>query len=120
MYRLLQGGTLLAGILTIASFTAVLALPQPAAAKPAVQARTKPAPPPALITGKVEEVLTANGYTYVRLNRGGENVWLSMIETPVRPGELMSFKPGTQLHNYKHKGLGRTFETLIFSGGVAR
>jgi hypothetical protein len=70
------------------------------------------------LSGKVVETLSSGGYTYVNIEKDGSKTWVAIPQTKISVGQEMSFKPGSVMTNFTSKSLNRTFETIIFSGGV--
>lgn len=89
--------------------------------KPAVGAGatdTKAAPSPESLTGKVVEKLDAGGYSYFLLEKDGKRTWIAAPPTDGKVGDTISFQPGMEMKAFKSKALNRTFDTIIFTGGV--
>ncbi len=88
---------------------------------PAPQA-SQPAAPAAMtdgaLTGKVVETMNSGGYTYVSLENGGKKTWVAMPETKVKVGQNVTCQPGMPMDNFTSKTLKRTFDRVIFSGGL--
>ncbi|QWV92448.1 hypothetical protein KP004_14715 [Geomonas oryzisoli] len=82
----------------------------------------KPTPPPAatpyLLTGKVAETFDAGGYTYVNLVKNGESTWVAAPVMKVVVGQELQLLPGATMPSFTSKSLGRTFENIVFSGGL--
>jgi len=72
-----------------------------------------------LITGKVVETANAGGYTYVLLEKGGKKTWAAIPPTTVKVGQELSIYPGGEMTNFNSPSLKRTFDTIVFSPGVA-
>jgi len=89
--------------------------PAPAAKKPSVKAEKDD--PTAGPSGKVVETMDAGGYTYVCLEKNGKKTWVAVTQTKVVVGSKMTFQPGQEMQNFTSKSLGRTFDSIIFSGG---
>ncbi len=70
------------------------------------------------ISGKVVETMDSGGYTYVSLDRNGKKIWVAIPQTPVKVGQNITCQPGMEMKNFTSKTLKRTFESIIFSGGV--
>lgn len=68
--------------------------------------------------GDVKSVATAGGYTYLEVVEGGAPVWLAVAETPVKVGDKVSWEGGSVMRNFNAKSLGRTFDQIVFAGGV--
>jgi len=69
------------------------------------------------LSGKVVETMDSGGYTYVRLEKSGEKIWLAVPKMKVIVGQNMSFKPGIVMVNFESKTLKRKFDKIIFSEG---
>ncbi len=71
------------------------------------------------LSGKVLQTMNSGGYTYVYLEKkDGSKVWVAVTETKVRTGSQISFQPGMEMRNFESKTLKRTFDSIIFAGGV--
>ena len=75
---------------------------------------------PNALAGKVTKTMDSAGYTYVQIERGGQKAWFAVPATSVKVGEQVAFQPGPVMQNFKSKSLGRTFDVIIFSGGIIR
>lgn len=76
---------------------------------------------PNQITGKVLETMNSGGYTYVQIeNPTKGKVWVAVPSVKVKVGQQISFLPGSVMQNFKSKSLGKTFDIIIFSTGVAK
>ena len=71
------------------------------------------------LSGKVLETMNSGGYTYVRLEKKGKKTWVAIPEMKVSVGQQISLQSGMEMVNFTSKSLGRTFESIIFSGGPA-
>lgn len=88
----------------------------PASKKPSVKAEKDD--PGAGPSGKVVETMDAGGYTYVCLEKNGKKTWVAVSQMKVVVGSKMTFQPGSEMQNFTSKSLGRTFDSIIFSGGA--
>ncbi len=84
---------------------------QPAGAVPATAADDS-------LSGKIVETMNAGGYTYVCLENNGKKTWVAMPLTQVKVGQQVSCQPGAVMKNFMSPTLKRSFETIIFSGGL--
>lgn len=75
---------------------------------------------PAGLTGKVVETMDSGGYTYVQIENAGKKTWIAIPPTKITKGKTMTFIPGSEMQNFKSKTLNRTFDSIIFSGGVVK
>jgi hypothetical protein len=91
------------------------ASPIPAPEMKATKAQTASAT--SSLTGKVVETMNSGGYTYVCLEKKGKKTWVAVPEMKVSVGQQMSLQPGQEMVNFTSKSLGRTFDSIIFSGG---
>jgi preprotein translocase subunit YajC len=73
----------------------------------------------ATISGKVVETMDSGGYTYVNLQKNGNTTWVAVPQMKVTVGQEMSFAPGMVMNNFKSNSLNRTFDTIVFSTGIA-
>ncbi len=71
------------------------------------------------LSGKVVETMNAGGYSYVCIEKKGKKTWVAVPEMKVVVGQVMSFQPGQEMTNFSSKSLNRTFDTIVFSGGLA-
>ncbi|HJV66856.1 MAG TPA: hypothetical protein VJ550_14060 [Geomonas sp.] len=70
------------------------------------------------LSGKVVETMDGGGYTYVLLERDGKKSWAAIPSTKVTVGQQLKLLPGGELTNFPSSALHRTFDKIIFSGGV--
>lgn len=70
------------------------------------------------LSGKVVETMDSGGYTYVNIEKDGKKIWVAVPPAKITVGQDISFYPGMPMNNFTSKTLNRTFETIIFSGGV--
>lgn len=91
------------------------------ASAPAPQA-AQPGAPAAMagdaLSGKVVETMNSGGYTYVSLDNSGKKTWVAMPQTTVKVGQNVTCQPGMPMENFTSKTLNRTFDRVIFSGGI--
>ena len=69
-------------------------------------------------SGKVVETMNSGGYTYVYLENNGQKTWVAVPASTVTVGQMVSCQPGMEMKNFTSKTLNRTFESIIFSGGI--
>lgn len=81
-----------------------------------------PTPPPALteLSGKAVETMDAGGYTYICLEKDGKKTWVAAPVMKVQLGEQLSFYPGAEMRQFSSKALNRTFDSIVFSGGLIK
>jgi hypothetical protein len=70
------------------------------------------------LSGKVVETMNSGGYTYVSIENSGKRTWVAIPATAVKVGQEVTCQPGMEMKNFTSKTLNRTFESIIFSGGI--
>lgn len=83
----------------------------------AMPASTAPQATP--VTGTVVETFESGGYSYVALDQGGQRTWVASPPVKVAVGQKVSFNPGMVMRNFTSKSLNRTFDSIVFSNGLA-
>ncbi len=71
------------------------------------------------ITGTIVETMDAAGYTYMNLDTDQGGVWVAIPQTSVGEGENISVREGMVMKNFHSNSFDRTFESIVFSPGVA-
>lgn len=74
---------------------------------------------PGNISGTVLETMDSGGYTYLQIDTGADKPWVAIPQAKVAVGDKVSCQPGMVMKNFSSKTLGRTFESVVFSGGLA-
>ncbi len=70
-------------------------------------------------SGRVLTVMTGGGYSYVEVNREVEgNVWLAGPLVQVAVGDTVSWSDGSMMRGFSSETLGRTFDEILFVGGI--
>lgn len=82
-------------------------------------APTTPAPTAQGLTGTVAEAMDASNYTYLRLTTASGEVWAAIPVTQVKVGETVTIASPMRMENFESKSLGRTFDVIMFGGGLA-
>lgn len=68
--------------------------------------------------GKVKSVTTAGGYSYIEVVQNNSTIWLAAPISSIDAGANVAWQGGALMQNFAAKSLGRTFEQIIFVGGV--
>ena len=76
--------------------------------------------PMAALQGTVVETMDSGGYTYLCVENAGQKNWAAIPATPVKVGDKVSVASGMIMRNFSSKSLGRTFEAIVFSQGIAK
>ena len=74
---------------------------------------------PGSITGTVLETMDSGGYTYMKIDTGMGQPWVAVPQSPAKVGEKVTAMPGMVMKNFTSKTLDRTFDAIVFSGGIA-
>jgi hypothetical protein len=69
-------------------------------------------------SGTALEVLHAGGYTYVRLDQDGAEVWIAGTATDIAEGQTVAWSAGSVMQNFDSPALGRTFDEILFVDGL--
>ena len=72
------------------------------------------------LAGTVIETMDSGGYSYVQIDRDGIKTWVAVPQTKVVKGETMTFNGGMAMKNFTSRTLGRTFDIIYFSSGIAK
>jgi hypothetical protein len=70
------------------------------------------------VSGKVVETMDGGGYTYVLVEKEGKKSWAAVPATKVTVGQQIKLLPGGEMTDFPSAALNRTFDKIIFSGGV--
>ncbi len=68
--------------------------------------------------GKVLETMNAAGYTYIQIEEKGQKLWVAVMETKVKVGDMVEFPDSPPMVNFQSKSLNRTFDKIIFAPGI--
>ena len=70
-------------------------------------------------TATVLETMDSGGYTYVKVDEGGKVYWAAAPAAQVAVGDQVSFSEQMTMVNFTSPSLNRTFEQLMFVGGLS-
>ncbi|WP_417917122.1 DNA-binding protein, partial [Candidatus Electronema sp. JC] len=96
----------------------LLAVGPAAAADETKQAAETAAPVQKAVKGKVLEVLSGAGYTYLLIEDGQEKIWTAIPESNVAVGQTVVAQPGMVMKGFESKALGKQFDSIVFSSGL--
>jgi hypothetical protein len=68
---------------------------------------------------EVFEVIDGTSYTYMKVKKGGEEIWIATDLFGFQEGDIIYFDEGLEMKDFESKELGRTFETIYFVDGVS-
>jgi hypothetical protein len=63
---------------------------------------------------KVEEVLQAGNYTYLRVKEKGTEKWLAVPTMIASAGDIYYYRGGMEMEKFESRDLGRVFESVLF------
>jgi hypothetical protein len=103
------------------------AAPMPAAEVQQLPAGHVPVPQPAetrsspaLVMVAVQETLDAGGYTYSRVQLGGEEAWIAGPRSRIAIGDTLVLSGATPMQNFTSTSLNRTFDVIYFVGAYQK
>ncbi|MEA3287191.1 MAG: GW dipeptide domain-containing protein [Candidatus Marinimicrobia bacterium] len=65
---------------------------------------------------KVEEVIQAKSYTYLRVTEGSQEYWIATSKQIIEEGQTLHYGQGLEMKNFTSKELERDFESIWFVG----
>ena len=70
------------------------------------------------VSGKVVQTMDSGGYTYALVEKDGDSTWVALPKSKLSVGDEISCRSGMVMNNFSSRSLGRTFEHIVFSGGL--
>jgi len=68
--------------------------------------------------GKVVELTSAAGYTYLLLKSGEHAFWVAGTQVNAKVGDVVSYIKNVEMHNFTSRSINKTFESIIFASMV--
>ncbi len=68
--------------------------------------------------GKVTATMDSGGYTYIEFEENGTRLWAAAPKFTVSVGDTIEFSKAMPMNNFHSKTLDRTFESILFVGGI--
>jgi hypothetical protein len=62
----------------------------------------------------VKEVVQTDRYTYLNVDKEGQDQWIAVSHMEVKVGETLYFASGFEMKKFESKDLQRTFESILF------
>jgi hypothetical protein len=75
---------------------------------------------PSMHQVKVEEVVQASAYTYLKVSENGSEKWIAVNRQEAAVGETYYYEGGLEMNNFHSKDLDRTFETVYFVENISK
>lgn len=69
--------------------------------------------------GSVVEVIHANEFTYLEVNKGNAKEWIAIQKMEIRPGTRIRYEDGAVMNDFYSKLLKRTFPSVMFINHLA-
>ena len=76
--------------------------------------------PESIISGTIVETQDAGGYTYMLLDKDGEQQWVAIPQSTVSVGDEVGAVFSMIMTNFESKTLGRTFDEITFASGLVQ
>ncbi|WP_210398081.1 GW dipeptide domain-containing protein [Motiliproteus sediminis] len=73
-----------------------------------------------LSQGTVLSTEASGGYSYMEVDTGNGKVWVAAPAADVSVGDTISWSGAATMRNFNSPSLGRTFDEILFAGGVNR
>ena len=77
-------------------------------------AQNQSAANPSMHEVKVEEVIQASQYTYLKVSENGAENWIAVNRQEAEKGEIYYYNKALEMKNFHSKELERDFETIFF------
>jgi hypothetical protein len=74
---------------------------------------------PEIVTGAVVETMDAAGYTYIRVDTDGGEIWAAANRFAVEEGDRVTFPLETPMKDFRSESLDREFPLIYFVSYVA-
>ena len=75
---------------------------------------------PSMHEVKVEEVIQASAYTYLKVSENGTENWIAVNRQEAAVGEIYYYDQALEMQNFHSKDLDRTFETVYFVQEISK
>lgn len=76
------------------------------------------APEGPVAQGKVLDVTSGAGYSYLLLESGGKQFWIAGTQVQAAKGDVVSYIENVVMENFHSKSLNKTFERIVFASSV--
>jgi hypothetical protein len=68
---------------------------------------------------KVKEVIQTSNYTYLRVDKNKQELWVAVGKMDAKEGDVVYFENGMEMTNFKSPELGRVFESVLFVNEIS-
>jgi len=70
------------------------------------------------VSGKVVQTMNSGGYTYALVDKDGVQTWVALPKSQIAVGDEITCRTGGVMNNFTSKSLQKTFDHIVFSGGI--
>lgn len=73
-------------------------------------------------TSKIEvvEYMNGGGYTYIKGEENGKEIWVAVREMPVEKGDIYYYSNAMEMNNFESKTLNKTFASILFANTISK
>lgn len=68
---------------------------------------------------KVQEVIQASSYTYIKVKENGSTYWMAVALMDAKPGTTYHYSSAMEMNNFYSKDLDRTFDKVYFVSDIS-
>jgi len=69
---------------------------------------------------EVVEFMNGGGYTFLKGEENGNELWVAIREMPVEKGDVYYFSNAMEMKNFESKSLNKTFERILFVNDISK
>ena len=69
---------------------------------------------------EVVEHMDGGGYTFIKANENGKELWLAVRSMEVADGDVYYFSDAMEMKNFESKSLGKTFDNILFVNAISK
>jgi len=69
---------------------------------------------------EVVEHMNGGGYTFIKGNENGNELWVAVREMPVEEGDIYYFSGSMVMSDFESKSLNKTFESILFVDQISK
>lgn len=69
---------------------------------------------------EVAEFMNGGGYTFLKGEENGNELWIAIREMPVEKGDVYYFSNAMEMKNFESKSLNKTFERILFVNDISK
>ncbi len=68
----------------------------------------------------VLEHMNGGGYTFMKGEKDGNDMWIAVRETPVEVGDVFYFTSTMEMENFESKSVNKTFDKILFVDNISK